>query len=44
LRILPVDDDAETSGYILQGPNEAAHNVAIAADVRDGLLRGAGED
>lgn len=44
MRILLVEDDAETASYVLQGLNEAGHNVAIAADGRDGLFRGAGED
>jgi two-component system OmpR family response regulator len=44
VRILLVEDDAETAGYVMQGLNEAGHTVAIAADGRDGLFRAAGED
>jgi two-component system OmpR family response regulator len=44
VRILVVEDDAETADYVLQGLNEAGHHVAIAADGRDGLFRAAGED
>jgi two-component system OmpR family response regulator len=44
VRILLVEDDAETAHYVLQGLNEAGHNVAIAPDGRDGLFRAAGED
>lgn len=44
MRILLVEDDAETAGYVLQGLEEAGHQVAIAADGRDGLFRAAGEE
>ena len=44
MRILLVEDDAETAGYVLQGLNEAGHSVAIARDGREGLFRAAGED
>jgi two-component system OmpR family response regulator len=43
LRILVVEDDAETAGYLVHGLQEAGHNVAMAADGRDGLFRAAGE-
>jgi two-component system, OmpR family, response regulator len=43
LRILVVEDDAETAGYLVHGLQEAGHNVAVAADGRDGLFRAAGE-
>ena len=44
LRILLVEDDAETAGYIVQGLEEAGHTLVVARDGRDGLFRGAGED
>jgi two-component system OmpR family response regulator len=40
---LVVEDDAETAGYLVHGLQEAGHNVAVAADGRDGLFRAAGE-
>jgi two-component system OmpR family response regulator len=43
VRILVVEDDAETADYVRHGLNEVGHNVAIAADGRDGLFRAAGE-
>jgi two-component system, OmpR family, response regulator len=44
VRILLVEDDAETADYVLQGLTEAGHSVAISPDGRDGLFRAAGED
>jgi two-component system OmpR family response regulator len=44
LRILLVEDDAETAEYVLHGLSEAGHSVAIAPDGRDGLFRAAGEE
>jgi two-component system OmpR family response regulator len=44
LRILLVEDDAETASYVLQGLHEVGHSVEIAADGRDGLFRAAGEE
>jgi two-component system OmpR family response regulator len=44
MRILLVEDDAETAGYVQQGLKEAGHSVAVATDGREGLLRGAAED
>jgi len=44
VRILLVEDDAQTARYVLQGLNEAGHNVALSSDGRDGLFRAAGED
>jgi two-component system, OmpR family, response regulator len=44
VKILVVEDDAETANYVLQGLQEAGHNVAVAPDGRDGLFRAAGED
>jgi two-component system OmpR family response regulator len=44
VKILLVEDDAETANYLLQGLTEAAHNVVVAPDGRDGLFRAAGEE
>ena len=44
MRILVVEDDAETASYVSQGLQEAGHDVAIAKDGRDGLIRAAGEE
>ena len=44
MRILVVEDDAETASYVSQGLQEAGHNVAISKDGRDGLFRAAGEE
>jgi two-component system OmpR family response regulator len=43
LKILLIEDDRETAGYVMQGLTEAGHNVMVAADGRDGLFRAAGE-
>jgi len=37
VRILLVEDDAESANYVLQGLQEAGHNLVIARDGRDGL-------
>lgn len=44
MKILLVEDDLETANYVLQGLQEAGHNVAVAPEGRDGLFRAAGED
>jgi two-component system, OmpR family, response regulator len=44
VKILLVEDDAETANYVLQGLHEAGHKVAVAPDGRDGVFRAAGED
>ena len=44
MKILLVEDDAETANYVLQGLHEAGHNVAVAPGGRDGLFRAAGEE
>jgi two-component system OmpR family response regulator len=44
VKILLVEDDVETANYVLQGLQEAGHNVAVAPEGRDGLFRAAGED
>jgi two-component system OmpR family response regulator len=44
MRILLVEDDVETAGYVRQGLKEAGHSVALATDGREGLMRGAAEE
>jgi two-component system OmpR family response regulator len=44
MKILLIEDDTETANYLLQGLQEGGHSVAVAADGRDGLFRGAGEE
>lgn len=44
MKILLVEDDAETANYVLQGLHEEGHSVSLAADGRDALFRAAGED
>jgi two-component system OmpR family response regulator len=44
VRILLVEDDGESALYVLQGLQEAGHNVVIARDGRDGLFQAAGHD
>jgi two-component system, OmpR family, response regulator len=44
VKILLVEDDAETANYVLQGLHEEGHSVSLAADGRDALFRAAGED
>jgi two-component system OmpR family response regulator len=43
LRILLVEDDTETAGYVMQGLQEGGHSVEIAANGRYGLSRAAAE-
>lgn len=43
MRILLIEDDAETALYVAQGLAAAGHDVATSADGRAGLLRAAGE-
>lgn len=44
LRILLIEDDAETADYVMVGLRESGHNVAIAGDGRDGLFQATGQD
>jgi two-component system OmpR family response regulator len=44
VKILLVEDDAETASYLLQGLQESGHHCAVATDGRDGLFRSSGED
>lgn len=39
MRILIVEDDAETSAFVAQGLSQAGHQVSISADGRDGLFQ-----
>ncbi|MBL8226724.1 MAG: response regulator transcription factor [Chromatiales bacterium] len=39
MRILIVEDDAETSQFLARGLGELGHNVATASDGRDGLFQ-----
>jgi len=43
VKILLVEDDRETSDYIVQGLQEEGHTIAVAMDGREGLLDAAGE-
>ena len=38
IRVLVVEDDAETAAYVVKGLNECGHNADHAADGREGLL------
>lgn len=44
MKILLIEDDDETAGYIAQGLREEGHQLSISADGRDGLFRATGED
>jgi len=39
MRILIIEDDAETRAFVARGLGEAGHHVATAADGRDGLFQ-----
>lgn len=43
MKILVIEDDAETAAYIANGLNEHGHTVDLAATGRDGLFLAAGE-
>lgn len=43
MRILVIEDDAETASYIADGLEENGHNVDLAATGREGLYLAAGE-
>src|ERR1700759_3009799 len=43
LKVLVVEDDAQTGAYIRGGLTDAGHQVTWARDGRDGLRRAAGE-
>jgi two-component system OmpR family response regulator len=44
MRVLVIEDDAETASYIAKGLNESGFSVDIATDGKDGLLLAIGED
>lgn len=44
MRILLIEDDAETAAYVQQGLQAEGHDVATVGDGRTGLLRAAGEE
>ncbi len=44
MRILVIEDDAETAAYLLGGLTEEGHVVTVAADGRKGLMLAATED
>lgn len=44
MKILLVEDDAETASYVAKGLAEEGHAVTTCADGRDGLLRATAED
>lgn len=43
MKILVIEDDAETGAYIANGLNESGHTVDVAETGRDGLFLAAGE-
>ncbi|HEY4043728.1 MAG TPA: response regulator, partial [Rhodopila sp.] len=43
VRILLIEDDAETAEYVVAGLQSEAHELEVAADGRSGLLRAAAE-
>jgi two-component system OmpR family response regulator len=44
VKILLVEDDAETADYVMNGLVSEGHNVSVASDGREGLVRAVGED
>ncbi|MEM7221911.1 MAG: response regulator transcription factor [Pseudomonadota bacterium] len=44
MRVLVIEDDAETASYIAKGLGESGYAVDIANDGKDGLLMAVGED
>jgi two-component system OmpR family response regulator len=44
LRILVIEDDAETAGYLTAGLKEEGHNVSCASNGREGLFLAASEE
>ena len=43
MRILIVEDDADTRAFVAQGLRQAGHQVAVSADGRDGLFQATGD-
>ena len=44
MRILLIEDDAETANYVMQGLRESGHSIATAPNGRDGLFQATGQD
>ncbi len=44
MRVLVIEDDTETAGYIAKGLTESGFTVDVATDGKDGLLLAIGED
>ena len=44
MRVLVIEDDAETARYIAKGLGESGYAVDVANDGKDGLLLAVGED
>ncbi len=44
VRILLIEDDAETANYVMQGLRESGHSIATAPNGRDGLFQATGQD
>lgn len=44
LRILLIEDDAETAAYVQTGLREAGHDVVVSRDGRDGLFEASGHE
>ncbi len=43
MRILVIEDDADTAEYLAKGLRESGHNADVAADGREGLLKAAAD-
>ena len=44
MRVLVIEDDAETASYIRNGLTEEGHCVDVVADGRDGLIQASTDD
>ncbi|MDJ0983634.1 MAG: response regulator, partial [Kiloniellales bacterium] len=44
MRVLIVEDDKETAGYIAKGLKESGFSATVANDGKEGLLMAASED
>jgi DNA-binding response OmpR family regulator len=44
MRVLVIEDDAETARYIAKGLRESGYAVDVVTDGKDGLLQAVGED
>lgn len=43
MRVLVIEDDKDSAEYLVKGLRESGHNVELAGDGRDGLIRAAAE-